>query len=387
MSQAAENFDINSPKTTFALVWGVTVGYAFLLIMPVLVGGFVDSLGFSESEAGLIASAQMFGMMLGALTATPLVSRINLRTGIFIGIVVLLLFDVLSVYLKEPTFLSIVRFVNGVGGGFAVGMMASSIAATRNPDRVFALLLVCQYTFAAIGFFILPQLLGHYGMRGAFVFLAILALSVIAILNWFPARTRKTTHESADTGSLLNPTVIFTLLSLLLFYVANNAIWAYLDRIGVSAGIPIEQIGLGLGLSMLLAITAGLLAFFLGLKLGRIIPLAFGILAMIIGTVLLLGEVSSLVYFLSAAIFNFSLIFAVTYYLGFCAELDAAGRVVVLANFTIAAGLALGPAIAALLLDNENYQPVLTTSIGGFIVSLAIILLVLVFRKKRKSAT
>ena len=370
-----EGFDINSPRTIFALIWGITVGYAFLLIMPALVEGFVSLLGFSEVEAGWVASGQMFGMMIGALLAVPIVTRMNLRKGILIGIIVMLGLEIVSIYTKTPTMLAAVRLLNGIGGGFAVGMIASSVSATRDPDRVFALLLVCQYTLAAIGFFSLPSILAALGMKGAYLMLALLALSVLLMIKSYPDSIQSGEQDEQAAHSLINLPTVLVLFSLLIFYVANNAIWAYLGLIGVSANIPIEKIGLGLGLSMLFGVVAGGSTFWLGLKLGRTIPLVFGLLSMIFGVWLLFGEVSQLAYFASAAIFNFSLIVAVTYYLGFCAILDSIGRVVVLANFIIAAGLALGPAVAASMVDGESYDRVLQASIVGFLVSIVTILL------------
>ena len=45
------------------------VGPAAIILMPLIVGGLVDSYGFSEQQAGAIATAEGIGLVLGLLTA------------------------------------------------------------------------------------------------------------------------------------------------------------------------------------------------------------------------------------------------------------------------------------------------------------------------------
>ncbi len=56
-----------------------TAGLFYVNIMPALVSGLIDGLGFSNRDAGLVVSANVYGAALGALTAVFLVKRIPWR--------------------------------------------------------------------------------------------------------------------------------------------------------------------------------------------------------------------------------------------------------------------------------------------------------------------
>ena len=56
-----------------------SAGLFYVNIMPALVSGLSDGLGFSNRDAGLVVSANVYGAALGALTAVFLVKRIPWR--------------------------------------------------------------------------------------------------------------------------------------------------------------------------------------------------------------------------------------------------------------------------------------------------------------------
>ena len=56
--------DINSPMSITAMAWPICVAYMFLLFLPGLVGGFMDTLGFTGEQAGYTASSHLGGMMV-----------------------------------------------------------------------------------------------------------------------------------------------------------------------------------------------------------------------------------------------------------------------------------------------------------------------------------
>lgn len=103
----------------------------------------------------------------------------------------------------------------------------AAISATRNPDRIFALTLVGQYSFAAVGFFGMAYVFQIFGIQGAYVIIGAMALSVVLTVGWFPHTIQAAETSGVKSGSLFTFPVILTLSSLLIFYVANNAIWAY----------------------------------------------------------------------------------------------------------------------------------------------------------------
>ncbi len=379
-----KTININSPMSVMSMSWAVCVGYMFLLFLPGLVGEMVDSLGFTFEEAGYVASAHLGGMMIGALIATGLVARINMRTGLFLALVGLVSLEVASSFVGSAALMIGVRVATGICCGFATGMGAACISSTKNPERVFALMVMAQFAMGCIGLFGMP----YIGLKAGFFALATLGISVIATLEWFPSKIEDEAVEGeapVERASLMSMPVIITLLSLFLFYVFNNSIWTYLDRIGTAANIAIETIGMGLGLSMLAGMLGGIMAFVIGGKFGLLTPLAVGLGAMTWGAWVIMGSFSMTIYFVSTAVFNAALAVNIAYYMGYCAALDHSGRTVVLANFVIAAGLAVGPILGAELVSDTGFDKLLLVSAVGFVGCWALMALGVMGNRKKSA--
>ena len=81
----------NGAAARLMLAFLGTAGLFYVNIMPALVTGLIDGLGFSNREAGLVGSANMYGASLGALLAVFLVKRLPWRKScvcLFIGLIV-----------------------------------------------------------------------------------------------------------------------------------------------------------------------------------------------------------------------------------------------------------------------------------------------------------
>jgi len=61
------------------LAFLATAGLFYVNIMPALVDGLIEGLGFSNREAGFVGSANVYGAALGAFSAVFVVKRINWR--------------------------------------------------------------------------------------------------------------------------------------------------------------------------------------------------------------------------------------------------------------------------------------------------------------------
>ena len=360
--------NINHQGDIFTVLITITVGYAFLLLMPCLIGGLVDQLEFSTKQAGWVASAQMFGMMIGALCSYELIRRFNIHTLLLFcsGLIVLMdIFSGFTITLKSLVFF---RLVSGIGAGMTTGVALSTISDMDQPERIFSMLLCFQFVFGAFGLAITPFILDMFGMSAIFFTLAGLSIVVIALILKYPFKSRTIRVIRKYDSKSLNLTVLLTLSSLLIMYIANNALWAYLDRIGVSNGLLVETVGMILGISMLSGIVGGVLAYFIEIKFGRAIPAGIGLTGMIVGTYLLTGQFSKTTFLISACLLNGSLSFTVVYYLGLCAHLDPSGLTLTLANFMIAAGVTLGPFMGTFIIGNNEYGNLFIVSFMGFII-------------------
>mgnify|MGYP000863803656 FL=1 len=149
-----------------------TAGFFYVNIMAAIVDGLITGLHFSNAEAGMVGSANIYGASVGALVAVFLVRRIAWRPALFSLLALLLGLDLLSTLIQTPQMLIAVRAVHGVIGGMAVGVSYSVIARTASPDRAFGMLLLVQFGLGGLGVMFLPGLVPDYGARILFLTLA-----------------------------------------------------------------------------------------------------------------------------------------------------------------------------------------------------------------------
>ncbi len=148
----------NGLLAALLLAFLTTAGLFYVNIMPALVSGLIDGLHFTQRDAGMVGSANVYGAAFGALIAVFLVKRISWRPVAAVLLLGLILADLISTFIKTPEWLVAMRFCHGVIGGLLIGIGFAVIARTRVPDRTFGMLLVVQYGLGGLGVLLLPRL-------------------------------------------------------------------------------------------------------------------------------------------------------------------------------------------------------------------------------------
>ena len=145
-----------------------TAGLFYVNLGGAFLSAFVDGLGVERDIAGFIVSANKYGAAFGALIATFLVKRLDWRKTVRLLFLCLIVFDLISTQISNPQTLILLRFIHGSIGGLSVGFGLSIIARTYNPDKIFGMLLVVQYSFGSLGIFAVPRLVDAYGYGAVF---------------------------------------------------------------------------------------------------------------------------------------------------------------------------------------------------------------------------
>ena len=127
----------DTANTVRAAILG-SVALLPLLVLPGLIGALIDYAGFTESEAGWVASAGFAGNALGAVFAGLRIRHLDPRRLAVVGLIVLAIFDAASILVSElPASLFVAfRFFSGFGGAIAYGAVVASIAALANPESL-----------------------------------------------------------------------------------------------------------------------------------------------------------------------------------------------------------------------------------------------------------
>ena len=367
--------DKNFVTTVFVVIVVGLVGIDFLLVEPAVVGAVVDYGGLTTQEAGWLASTHMGGAMIGTIIVPFVIAKWNLRRLVLSALCLIILSELSSVVLNSLVFLGIARFFAGLGDGLLYATAAGVIAGMRQADRIFGLFLVAQFLLGAFGLYILPKVLPIIEVQGIFYSFAAMAGGAVCVTRWFPVRASDQIIERPAIQLLRFP-IILSLVALLIHYIANGAMWAYLDRIGVANGISPEDVGFSLSISMVVGIFGALIPVLIGVQYGRFFPFLTGLLMIAASALLLMGSFSLMRYAIAVCIFNFALSYTIPYFMGLQGSLDPQGRIVAMGVVMIYFGLTLGPVIGSLLVTDDNFVNMLWMTVAGFMLSLTTILLV-----------
>ncbi len=357
------------------LAFLATAGLFYVNIMPALVDGLIEALRFSNRDAGLVGSANVYGAAAGALGAVFLVRRIPWRGASISLLLALIALDCLSITVQNPFQLIALRFLHGLVGGTLVGVGFAVISRTREADRTFGYLLTVQFGLGGLGLLYLPGLVPEYGT--AALFLSLIAFSAVTLLmvpflDDYPPGNH--VDEERRAVSVARGPLLLALLGTFLFQAANMGIYAYLIGMGRHYGLDTPFISHVLGVAAWIAIAGSVAVIFLSTRYGRLLPLGVGILFTIVGTWMLHYSDYKLMFWLANVGVGITWAFVISYLLGMCSEFDEHGQTAALGGFASKMGLASGPMVAALVVGEDNYALLINLAVIALVAAWLVIL-------------
>lgn len=361
-----------SPGRILALSILGCVPLAGLLVLPVLVGSFVDDLGMTEREAGLLASASFLGAALGALAIAVTIHRLPLRGLAAVGLLLMALADGLFVIAAQlpVELLAVVRFFSGLGSATVYAAVMGGFAGFRQPDRAYGLFMACQFALSAVGLYLLPGLMPGLGTTGLFAIFAgydLFALLLLTFLTPEAHRVRSISSGALQWRTILAPAAVLCLLAYGSFEAVMMGQFAYIERVGVAMALSGDQLGLALGLASLAGVPAALLVTFIGSRFGLFLPIASVALIQVLCAQWLIVAQGFAAYLVIACVFGSGWAFVLPYFQGIAARLDRGGSVVVAAGFATSTAGFVGPAMAAMLVQPGDYRLLLHVVAAGLL--------------------
>ncbi|HET9032867.1 MAG TPA: YbfB/YjiJ family MFS transporter [Dokdonella sp.] len=354
----------------FALL--ATAGFFYINIMAAIVDGLITGLDFSNAQAGMVGSANIYGASVGALCAVFVVRRVEWRPALVILFSLLMAIDLASTVIRDPTVLIAVRAVHGLIGGLSVGIAYSVMARLNSPDRAFGVLLVLQFGLGGLGVMYLPLLVPLYGAQILFFVLATLTAIALVSMLAIPKRlckNRSRAELEAIPASYRKLTVILSLLALFLFQAGNMALAAFIIRLGEHAHLTRDFIGQALGWATWIGAAGAGLVIFMGTRFGRLRPLIAAFLLTFAGTAGFFWSESQPIFMVANVGTAITWSFVVPYLFGMISRLDPTGRLAALGGFVSKCGLASGPLVAGLLLGEDNFDLLIWVAMAALALS------------------
>ena len=348
------------------LAFLASAGLFYVNIMPALVDGLKQGLGFSNKQAGLVGSFNVYGAACGAFLIAFLVRRISWRRTAHLFLLGLIGMDLFSMLIRNPFALMGTRFLHGFIGGMLVGLSFSIIARTAAPDRTFGMLLVVQVFAGSFGIMSLPLLVPRFGTNVLFASLILFSATTVLMLQFLPdypvrppvSRTQGTAAKNLQWRSLL-----LALFSVFLFQAANMGLFAFIIGLGKRHGLELTFISETLGIANWFSMLGGALVIVLSTRFGIFKPILGGILLSLVGTWALNYSDVTWIWIAANVGTGITWNFVISHLLGMCARFDQTGQTAVWSGFASKMGLASGPMLASFIVGTGNYTALITTAL------------------------
>ncbi|WP_323760446.1 hypothetical protein [Maricaulis sp.] len=356
------------------LAFLATAGLFYVNIMAAIVDGLVTGLGFTDSQAGQIGSANIYGAAAGALAAVFLIKALPWRRTALVCLVVLIAVDISSIWIPSFDVLLPVRLAHGVVGGVLTGTAFAVIARTANPDRSFGMLLFVQFGLGGLAVMVLPPLAPVYGTQALFIALALFSFATLLMLPFLATYPARDTAAAEGTG-IQWPPLLLTYAAIFLFQAANMGLLAYIIRLGIDFGLDRNYVSTALGLATWVALLGPLLVMICGLRFGRFWLLGASMMLTFAGTAMFQWSGDPVAYLVANCGTGITWGFVIAYLFGMSAEFDSAGRASAFAGFISKMGLASGPMIAGAILGaGAGFGVLIWVAIAGLGASLVFML-------------
>lgn len=384
LPRAAEDSLLASVLLSFL----ATAGLFYVNIMAALVDGLITGAGLTAKQAGLVASANVYGAAVGALAAVLIVRRLPWRTTAVAVLCGLIAVDLLSILIDSPAVLIGVRFAHGTIGGLLVGVAFAVIARTKVPDRTFGMLLVVQFGLGGLGLMFLPRLVPIYGPGVLFLALAAFSLATLAMTPFigdYPLAPRPA--ADAPRAKTLWAPLVLVFAAVFLFQAANMGLAAYIIGLGKVSGLKLGFITDVLGAANWLGALGSVLVVVMGVRFGRLWPVLAGLALTLVMTWAFHLSHEPWIYLAANIGTAITWAFIIPYLLGMCAAFDKAGQMAALGGFFSKMGLASGPALAAFVAGSGHYDRLIDLAVVGLALSgVACIAPALALDRQRTSA-
>ena len=357
-----------------------TTGIMHINLTPLIVGGFIDNLGFSSQFAGWIMAAAVTGASFGAILTSIFLTRINHRLGIYICLLAMLALDGITSVTTGGTALIILRFASGFFGAVASSIAFGTFAALQQPGRGYGAQNFLYFTSAALIYALLPMAMEISGL--APVFYTIMAFSLICLVLFnlveLPHQSADSRQEYGSMDLLTRPAVFISLFMFLLLMMATGGLWTYFERIGIAAGHSLQHVGLSISGASITGGIGAIAVILIGAWSLKFAAFLLGTLCYGTGIFMFTDpEISATGYLVAALLEGFGLSFLLSVYQTLLGSLDKVGRIAALGVFVIFIGRTLGVMLASSIVADNVYTNVPWCSLGLVLTSLVGIAIVL----------
>lgn len=368
-----KNRDPNNPKSIVGAIAVMVLVPMFFLVLPIYVGALADDFGFTSAQIGYLVSIELGGAALASLSALFWLRRTDWRKATLILLFVLATANWMCIGAGgDYDVLYRIRAVAGLAAGALMAIALAALGDTRDQDRNFGFGVAGQLGISGCLLLVSPYFVVRWGADSVFAIFLLACFIAIPLSRWLPScGTSSETARLTERRSLLP---LWGLAGSAAVFVAQSAVWAFIERMGSAGGLSAEFIGIALGSSVLAGMAGAFAASWLAAGKGRLVPMAMAMAGEVISLMFLFGSFTPMVYLAVVIVYSVCWNFWLPYQMAVIADTDISGRFVALITLSQAVGVAVGPALAASYIGERDFSPVLWTGIGFAVIALILFL-------------
>lgn len=339
-------------------IYMALTGYAVMVGLPVISTSWVNNLGFTEEQVGYVASADLFGLAIGAVIAFFVVARLDRRLLTFAAASVAIVANLLCIYFQSYEITLLLRLAAGVGAGVYTGIAVATIGGHSRPAFAFGMELFAFAFSQAAELKFLPYL----SIEGMYFVFAGTFIIGLLFIGWVPRRPADEAldievdvkepdgdhhiehrHVPKYVPWLVLTAVVFT-------YVNIGAYWTYIELATVDSEASPDWVADMLVYTSFFSLVGCLVAVLLSNRYGLSRPLLLTLVFQASIVAMLVFGITNATVAISMFAFNFCWIFVDIYQAAVISNVDRSGRYVALLPAAQGLGNGLGPYLAASVL-------------------------------------
>jgi predicted MFS family arabinose efflux permease len=375
-------------STIAIAIFMALVGYTVMVSVPVLSTALVGKVGFSEEQVGRIWGADLGGLSLGAVISSLLVSRMNRRFLIFVGVALSIGANALCMVFTGYEAILALRVVAGVGSGIFTAVAVVTLGGTTKPVFAYNLELVGFAFSTALELRFLP----HLTMNEIYLFFIALSATCAVLVFWIPARPlndeelAQQEQEQGDEEDWHVPKIMpwICLAAVCFTYINIGGYYTYIELAAFADGISEDWTSPVLTWSSIFGIFGCVIAY-LATRFGLFKPLFLSLIIMTGVVGMLSFGITDINLVISLFSFMTLWTFVDVYQAAMLAYMDRSGSLVALLPCVQGFGQFVGPNIAASILGaGLGYSTMFVVSGSMALVALVLYTGVSLYMHKRK---
>ena len=355
---------IDGHVTILAMVLVTTVTEAMLLLLPIYIGAIVDFLPLDASQVGLLGSADLVGVALGATSGLFWLRKVDWRKTVLAALLVFSIANLCSLGVTAFMPLGSLRLLAGLAAGAAYAVALAGLCDTSHQARNTALMVCGQVIFGAVGIYLLPLVPDALRLDGVYYYmLAWTAITLAVVWIAFPDNPASETVSEPVSLSGYGLPGLLAFGGTGFYFLTIGAVWGYLERIALEAGMTLAEVGATLSLGYIISLAGSFGAAWMGTRYGRawhmIVIGAVQLFMLFLFTRLDHYDDALGAFLVINAIFQFFWSFIIAYQVVIFNDADHDGRFIPLYGTAMHIALAIGPFAGAFMIDGDSYRPIL----------------------------